>query len=198
MTTETQNSANGGAAPRTDVAPGESELDRLLAEFEAKGKTATAQDAVAKVVTTMKPVVQFVEREMQDRQRQALEGDIEGAVKFMTEPEDLKAVPKRLVRGFLEGYGIENQTFAKAFAERKSDPTKWQNELGNARTLFEAELKQLPGSKVRTDIAAAKAAVAGSSSSSETPTDDEKAIAKMSDTEFLEFRRKRLAEARGF
>ena len=87
------------------------------------------------------------------------------------EGETHKDFPKRWMKGYLEVYAQENQSFVNAFADRNSNPQNWRAELAKAKEAFPEALKELPGNKVRSDVEAAKAAVSGTST--EPPDDDD-------------------------
>ena len=61
-----------------------------------------------------------------------------------------------------------------------------------------AEMKALPANRIKTDIEAAKAAVSGEKKSAESEADFEKKVSGLTDAEFPSFRRRLLADKRGY
>lgn len=164
MTTETPNTANGGTQSRAEGGAAGADLDGLLNEFENPNPGAAQPRAAdTSVLKALKPVIDFANTEMNARAKAALDNDIKSAVSFVQEDEAAKAMPPRFVRGFLEGYAAENETFAQAFQNRQKDPATWQKQLGEARGAFLEEIKTLPGNTVKSDVEAARAAVSGRS-----------------------------------
>lgn len=198
MNTDRPNATDGGAAPRAEADKAESDLDKLLNEFDSGAKPERPAQPDVRFVKAVEPVIEFAKGEMERRQREAFEKEVDQAVTTILEPDELKGVSKKLARGFLEFYAGADPSFAKAYKARHADPKGWQAALVTARNEFQQEVKgTLPGSTVKTDIAAAKAAISGEKQPGETPEALEKRISAMSNAEFLEFRRKALAEARG-
>jgi hypothetical protein len=159
-TTEAPNTSDGAPSGRTENGSAGTDLDKLLSEFESPNPGIQPR-AEATVLKALKPVIDFADAEMTTRAKAALDGDIAKAVDFVK--EEAKDIPPRLVRGFLEGYAAENQAFRHAFENRHTDPNTWQTKLGEARGEFVKEIGSLPGNTVKSDVEAARAAIAGRS-----------------------------------
>lgn len=157
--TETPNTANGGTPSRTETGSAGTDLDGLLREFDTPNPG--PKPDTTHVVKALQPVIEFAQTEMNTRAKAAHDGDIKKAVEFVQEEESVKAIPPKVIRGLLEVHAAENPDFAEAFKNRQTDPATWQKQLGTARTAVLGELKSLPGNAVKTDIEAARAAVAG-------------------------------------
>lgn len=162
--TANQTSANtspSGAAEATS--PVSSELDALLKEFESGAQ----KTDVAAVLRAIAPVVEHVQEERVEKATAGIQKDIESAIAFMREPAEVKDVPTRLIRGYLDGYANENPTVKQAFDTRTANPEAWKKALGEIREAYLNDLKALPGSKVRTDV---EAAVASARNQTTAPT----------------------------
>lgn len=197
MNTDRPNATDGGAAPRAEAGKAESDLDKLLSEFDSGAKPERPAQPDVRFVKAVEPVIEFAKGEMERRQREALEKDIDLAVSTMLEPDELKGVSKKLARGFLELYASTDPSFVAAYKARQADPKRWQAALASAGNDFRQEVKTGPGNTIKTDIAAAKAAISGEKQPGETLQAMEQRISTMTNAEFIEHRRKALAESRG-
>lgn len=159
-----QSGTDGAKASETPPVGTES-LDSLLQKW-SESSSASPDDAgnvVGRVLKKVEPALDFVATQAAKTQIESLQTDLNAALDFMLEPADYKDFPKRWMRGYLEGYSTENDSFSKAFEARSEHPDAWRSELAKARDAFPEWLKELPGSKVRSDVEAAKAAVSGTS-----------------------------------
>ena len=173
MTTPEKKNGADPSDKGAEASSQESDLEALLKGFdEAKPKQDTAD-----ILKKFAPVAKFAEQKMLEEQANDLKTGIESAVQFLLEPEEAKATPKRLVKGFLRDYAEDNPDFAKAFSEQKQHPRVWSRELGTARDAFLEEIKGLSKGDVRADVEAAKAAVKGSTAKA--PVEDEVTPAQM-------------------
>lgn len=172
---------NAGAAPRAEGTAGQSELDRLLSEYE---KAPDQKPDTAKVVKSLEPVIQFAQAEMTGRARKVVEDDIQKALDFVYEAEGAKGVPKRIVRGYMEAYAGENPDFVQAFMGREQNRKTWENALSGAREAFLKDFKEIPGNTVRTDVEAARAAVTGAVQPSEPAKVSPGELMSMSDVDY--------------
>ena len=171
-TAEKQNGADspqkGAKAPSQD-----SDLETLLKGYdEAQPKLDTAD-----ILKKFEPVAKFAEKKMLEDEALELKAGIDSAVDFLLEPDEAKATPKKLVKGFLRDYAADNPEFAKAFTEQKQHPRVWSRELGSARDAFLEEIKGLSKGNDRADVEAAKAAVKGSKT--QAPVEDDATPAQM-------------------
>lgn len=184
--------AEGTDSPKSD-------FDRLLAEFSTSQAEPAPAASPPVSPTDLVPVIEFAKAELTARAKAAVDNDIKAAVDFLTEPEELKGLPSRFVRGYAEAYAIENPDFGRAFNERQSNPTRFKAHLAKAREALLDDFKKLPGNMVRTDIEAAKAAVSGQSNQpaadGDMPSPEE--MFNMPEHEFRAFKMKRarMAEA---
>jgi hypothetical protein len=160
MTTETPKTAD--AAPNGaggGSAAGTADLDALLGTYQP-GKTDKPDP-----LKDLEPVITFAKTEMANRANEALAKDLKSAVDFVKDDEATKVISDKVVRGLLEVHAAENEAFAAAFKNKARDPGTWQAKLAEAKTAVQAELKQLsPTTRVSSDVLAARASVAGSSS----------------------------------
>ncbi len=200
-TTGKQNTADERVAS-PEAVPGESELDSLLKEYESSPQStaqATTSD-VGRVLSHLKPVVDYAKFSMEKDQKDAVDQDIAKAYEFIQEDEELKGLKTTHVRGFLEAYAVENPSFAKAFKERAQSPEAWKSALESGRDWLKGEFGGMSKSGVSsdlTDLEAAKAAVAGTTESAASkddgPTPTE--MFAMSDQKFKQLMDRKIAEA---
>ena len=179
---------------------GESELDAFLKEYEAssKEKSRTKPDAkppdLVKVLQGLQPVVKFASSKMEQEAADTLKKDVDGAIDFLIEPDELTPLPKKWARGFLEVHAIENPTIGAAFENRATDPAAWSTALESTREALLKAIKELPGDNVKSDVEAATAAVQGTSTESTAEEGPSIAVkAKMSDREWAEYKESKYA-----
>lgn len=170
MDTENQPETDEQETPVAEVSPGETELDKLLNEFDtaetvSKSDLQSVVKANQAVVKSFAPVVKYVNAEQEKKATDAFNKDIEDAVAFLIEPDDLKEIPADFAQGYLEVHAGKNPEFKSAFEGKEKNPSEWQTQLGKARDAFAGLVKTLPGSteqaKDRTDVEDAVAAVQG-------------------------------------
>lgn len=194
MTTETSKTAD--AAPNGaggGSAAGTADLDSLLGEFQAKPQTTPTPD----VLKQLAPVISFAQTEMANRAEEGLKKDLAAAIGFVKEDEAVKGIPDKLVRGMLEVHAVEDPSFARAFENRAKDQKAWQAKLAEAKTAVVAELKGLnPTSRVSSDVLAARASVAGQSSTPPDSAFDPVAAFNMSDQAWKQHMDAEIAKAR--
>ena len=214
---ENQTDADGVQEDVAEAPPSEAtELESLIKEYEGDTKTPDTKAAetktidsktpeptpsadLAKFAKAVKPAVDFVNEVKAEKQQERFDADLKGIMEFFSEEEKLKGFPEKLKRGFLEAHAQETPDFKTAFENRAKNPKAWETAKETARDAFVELASELPGSKVRTDVEAAKAAVDGTSedepASEEGPSPEEKM--RMSDFEWRKHTEKqeRLAEA---
>ena len=188
MTQQTDNRTSGNGSAVADPEPstsGDSDLDTLLKGYQPGAQSPTHNPILAR----LSPVIAFAEKEMASQAVAAFEKDVQGAVEFLADSEDTKALPQIFVRGFLDAYAVQNPDVREAFAKRGEDPAGWRSALGRMKTDFDKDAKALLNGRIRSDVEAAQAAVAGQSSqqSPDQPIDSRK-LNKMSDHEFNAFK----------
>lgn len=193
MTTEAPNTANGGQPARAETGSAGADLDGLLKEFETPNPGTASPRADMSVLKAIKPVIDYVDTEMKTKAKSALDEDIKKAVGFVKEDESAKALPDKLVRGFLEGHAVEDESFARAFQNRQADPSTWQAKLADARKALAEEIKSLPGNMVKSDVEAARAAVAGRSEPVGDTAPSAIELASMSQRDFDDYVKKQIA-----
>jgi hypothetical protein len=200
METAEKQIAGDGRSASPEPAPGESELDSLLREYETTAPAATSGSAdVGKVLNHLKPVVDYAKTSMDKDRQDAVDQDIAKAYEFMQETEELKGLKPTHIRGFMEAYALENPSFAKAFHERAQNPESWKAALESGRNWLKEEIGGMGKSNGSdlTDLEAAKAAVAGTTDSppsqdtGPSPTE----MFAMSDQKFKELMEQKIAEA---
>lgn len=189
---ENTNATQAGASAGK---PGETALDQLLAQWDqdtGKGTEADSKppDAISgsSALKALKPVVEFAQQEMSERQTKRVNDDIEAAVSFINEDEDLKDLNGDLAIGMLEAFGRRNPDFVKAFEQRQDNPEVWKSGLGKARDWVKEAVGQVRGNgtaSVRSDVEAAKAAVQGQTTQAvDEDKQDPVAMFNMSDTDW--------------
>ncbi len=137
-------------------------------------------------------MIKFAETQMVEKVKAEIDKEVETAVSSITGQEEFKGVPKRIARGFLEAWALENPEFKQAYEGRKADQKRWQSALEEAGKGFAEDMKGFGGkeSTVRSDVLAAKAAVRGVSTN-EPPPQRQKSAAElrtMSDGEFRRYK----------
>lgn len=186
MTTEkTQTTTNVGGSPQSEAGSAETDLDKLLKEFDSPSETSKPEATVS--LKAISPVIKFVNEEMIAKQNERLSKDISDAVSFVKEGDVAKEISTKLVRGYLEGYAAENDSFKNAFLNRNGNTDEWKRQLGEAKKAFLEEIKSLPSSQnmVQSDIEAARASVSGRVSQPGEPKPlDPNALMSLSDQEF--------------
>ena len=160
-----QGQGDGANASETSTVGTDKTLDSLLDEW---GNSSSASpdktgDVVGRVIKEVKPVIDFARTEAARRANEQDEKDLKSALEFMAEPDEFKEFPEFWMKSYLEGYSADNPAFVDAFAKRGENPEIWKAALNEAREKFGERIKELPGSKVRSDVEAAKAAVSGTS-----------------------------------
>lgn len=176
-----------------------SDLTALLQQYHQETGDKDSKDHL-RVLESLKPVVDFAKQQMSKNEQDEVNQSIDNAYKFVTEEKALKGLNKTIVRGFLEAYGVENPRFYEAFRDQRKDPDTWKSELAKGRDWvkgqYEELLKGVGKSDIRSDLEAAKAAVAGTSTDDD-PGDkvDAQKLFDMSDSDFDKFMRSELAKA---
>ena len=193
MTDRVQADAKAGdkAAPGGTAAT--SDVDRLLAEFEAGTKPESAPKTdiplVKPLIEAMKPVAAFAERKMREEQDAETRKSVDHAIGVVKEGEDLKDIPDRVVRGYLRDLYNEDADFRAAHDKRGENAKGWQSALVKAREAFSEDVKAIAGKSARSDVEAAKAAVRGSGRVAEPKTEeDAEALFNMSDADFRKYK----------
>lgn len=192
-------------AGSSEAQQGESALDQLLAEWEKQGTTDSTKAVEppspvsgASALQALKPVVEFAQQEMSQRQADRVTKDIDAAVEFISQPDDLKGLKKSTAIGLLEAYAREDPSFTQAFNKRQAAPQEWKAGLEKAREWVKSTVAELRGQQtdIRSDVEAAKAAVQGQSNrAAEEPQLDPVEMFNMSDQEFEQIIAKERAKA---
>lgn len=171
-----QNNANG--------APGAA--DPYLTEFDR----AQQRPVAPQIPQELLPVIKFAETQMVEKVKAEIDKEVETAVNTITGQEEFKGVPKRIARGFLEAWALENPEFKQAYENRKSNAKAWDAALTAAGQGFAEDMKGFGSkdSRVRSDVEAAKAAVRGVSNN-EPPPQRQKTAAELRQLSDAAFRR---------
>ncbi|MGI9502506.1 MAG: hypothetical protein ACR2RE_05575 [Geminicoccaceae bacterium] len=157
-----QSGTDGAQASETSPVGTDKTLDSSLEEWGGSSPAPdNTRDVVGRVLKKVEPVIDFARTQAAKEENDAVEKDLNEALDFMIEPEEFKDFPKFWVKGYLEAHSAENPAFADAFNKRGENPEGWRAALSEARDKFAERAGQLPGSKVRSDVEAAKAAVSG-------------------------------------
>lgn len=175
-------------------------LETLLKEYEKEpkpdGHKKPAPDLTA-LLKEFTPVIEFAKGEKQRRAMEETLAEVDKALLYLLEADETKGASKRLIRGFLNDYWNENPEFQEIYNNRKKNPDLWTQSLDKARKALIDDLRTLPQSKIRTDIEAAKATVAGLKSAKDKdegpqlPSNSE--MMAMSDQEFRKLKAKLVA-----
>ena len=197
MTQQTGNNPNpnAGASPHENGQAKEPDIDELLKEFD------TAQpkpDGLARqTLETIAPVVDYVKRKKAEEEKSALDAELKSAVETVGSADELKDVPIRILRGWLEGFAAEDSAFSDAWKNRHQSPDNWQQNLARAQKALIEEMGNMPSNKYRNDVEAAAAAVRGSKATAP-PEENERDLVNrlrnMSDTEFRRYKEAKAAE----
>jgi len=188
--TEEGTMSDDGQGRSEGAASGASDLDSLLSEYQ-EGTKPKAEAKVVPDLSKLEPVIRFAEAEMQNKQRETFDKDVNAAVEKVREGEEFKSLPAALTRRMLVAYAFDNQDFDAAFQNRAKNPTAWDTALDKARSELAEEVKDLniTARKDRDDIEAAKATVDGITVDSSSDDDGPSVIelSKMSDTEWRNY-----------
>lgn len=184
MTTQTDQTTNGdgrqsGAEPDAKTSD---TWESMIKDFETQTGNQDQSSAVSSaVLKALKPVVDYVETDRIEKQQAVLDGDLDKAMDFVAREETLSEVPKSLLRGLMEAYAAEDKGFARAFQNRSEAPGEWESQLEKGRSWAAEQVKALTkDAKPKDDIAAAKAAVAGTQNeAASAPDDDQPSVATM-------------------
>lgn len=217
--TENQNDADGAQEDVSEASPPEAtELESLIKEYEGDTKIADSDTAggkspdtndtkppestphadIGKVLRAVQPAVDFVKKQEAKDAKAEFKADVKEVIDFFSEADELKDLPDKLKRGFLEVHAQETPEFKTAFENKAKDPKAWGKAMESARDAFTELASDLPSSKVRTDLEAAQAAVDGTT---DKPVSEEGLSpvqkANMSDFEWRKYKEEQelLAEA---
>ena len=214
--TENQIDADGVQEDVPEAPPSEAtDLAILIKEYEGDTKAVDSKPAdsvipdtkppestphadIGKVLRAVQPAVDFVKKQEAKEAKAEFNADVKEVIDFFSEADELKDLPDKLKRGFLEVHAQETPEFKTAFENKTKDPTAWGKAMESARDAFTELASELPSSKVRSDVEAALAAVDGKT---EQPASDDgpSPVKKMnmSDYEWRQYteEQERLAEA---
>jgi len=214
---ENQTDVDGVQEDVTETSPSEAtELDSLIREYEGDTKTPDTKTSdiktpdvrtvdptpnveIAKFVKAVKPVVDFVKKQEAKDAQTEFDTDVKDIMDYFSEVDELKVLPDKLRRGFLEAHAQESPDFKTAFENRAKNPKAWETARESARDAFTELVAELPSSKVRTDVEAAQAAVDGTTEDKPASDDGPSTVKKinMSDYEWRQYKDEQelLAEA---
>lgn len=183
MTDQQSNGTAGNAVAGTD-SPGAA--DPYLAEWDR------SRSQAPQIPQELLPVIRFAEGQMVEKVKAEIDKEVETAVSSITSQDEFKDVPKRLARGFLEAWALENPEFKTAYEHRKANPKGWQSALSAAGQGFAEDMKGFgsKGGNIRSDVEAAKAAVRGTSNTQPPPPKQKSAaeLRAMPDGEFRRYK----------
>ena len=169
--------------------PEAADLESLINEYESSTNTSKAPDPtpnadLAKFAKAVKPAVDFVKKQEAKEEKAEFDTDVKDMVGFFGKAEGLKGIPDKLMMGFLEAHAAEDADFKTAFDDRAKNPKAWEAARETARDALVELVSELPGSKVRTDIEAAKAAVDGTTEDKPASDDGPSPVKKMSMSDY--------------
>lgn len=154
---------------------------------------------IGKILKAVQPAVDYVNEVKAEKQQDRFDTDVKDIMDYFSEVDELKVLPDKLRRGFLEAHAQESPDFKTAFENRAKNPKAWETARELARDAFTELVAELPSSKVRTDVEAAKAAVDGTTEDKPASDDGPSPVQKMgmSDFEWRQHKeeQERLAEA---
>lgn len=197
--TENPNTAETQAKPAGEAGAADSDIAALLNEFDDKSAPKPAEAPVTTqprtsaktVLEKLSPLVEYVETKRAEEIKQNFDKSVNEAVAQIKADDALKSMPDPFVRGYLHDYAQQNPDFDKAFRERGKNPAAWSQALEKARASAAETMKGTAEPRVTETLAAARAAVAGDTST--VPNDSDKPdVAKlnaMSDSEFERFKK---------
>ena len=141
----------------------QAELESLLSEYDNGTETSKPMPnaEIGKFARAIQPVVDYVNQDRVQKQQEQINADLKGILDFFSEADELKKMPEKLQRGFIETHAQENPDFLTAFQNKAKNPKAWNTARESARDALTELVSELPGSKVKTDVAAAQAAVDG-------------------------------------
>jgi len=197
-----QNASNPAPTGTAEGGTGESALDQLLDQFENAGEGTTeavAPKADTAALRALKPVVDFAEQAMAKEQASSVQKDLDSAVEFVGQAEELKGIKSDVAIGMLEAYGRNDPGFVKAFAERGENPAAWSTALESGREWVKdtlVEYRNGGGDTVRDDIEAATAAVQGTVTQADDKTGPNAVeMSQMSDVEWENFMEQQMVKS---
>ena len=165
------------------VEPAETDVDKLVAEFETGGKK--DYSLVKPLVDVIKPLASYVQQQRVRDENAEVAKSIDAAVSTIKSVDNLKDVSNKLVSGYLQGRASEDAEFAAAYQNRNKNPAAWQEHLVKARVDFMEDIKSINERNLRSDVEAAAAAVRGAGSAGEVKQEVAvEDLFAMSDTEF--------------
>ncbi len=159
----------------------EDDLDTLLSEvtpgeFEPE-KEQTQDDEV-------KELASYVKEQRDKQSRDGVKAALDSAVSKMGDYSPaLKALPETFLLGLLHVEGAGDKRFNVAFAERESNPGRWNRIIIAAAKKADQLLVDLPDPQLTADRAAATASIRGVSTTTPTTDITPQDIRKMSDAE---------------
>lgn len=214
---ENQTDVDGVQEDVAETSPSEAaELDSLIRDYEGATKTPDTKTAdiktndvrvvdptpnveIGKLAKAIQPVVDYVKEVKAEKQQVRFDTDLKDIMDYFSEVDELKVLPDKLRRGFLEAHAQETPDFKKAFENRAKNPEAWETARESARDAFTELVAELPSSKVRTDVEAAQAAVDGTTEDKPASDDGPSTVKKinMSDYEWRQYKEEQelLAEA---
>ena len=104
---------------------------------------------IGKLAKALQPVVDYVNEEKAGKQQERLDADVGEIMDFFSEVKELKALPDKLKRGFLEVHAQDVPDFGKAFDNKAKNPKAWETARKAARDSLTEIASNLPGSKRR-------------------------------------------------
>ena len=168
------------------------DLETLLNEYESNTDTpdtAPANADLAKFAKAVKPAVDYANKQEAKEAQAEFDADVKGMVSFFGKADGLKGISDKLMLGFIEAHAAEDAEFKTAFENKGKAPQAWDTAKETARDAIAKLVADLPGSKVRTDLEVALAAVDGTTDnpvSGDGPSPTQKM--RMSDKEWREYK----------
>ena len=184
--------ANAQAMPAPEA---EKSLDELLTEFNPQPTPQQQPQPQTSQPTEMDEVVDFVREVKTERQQKDLDDGISGAVETMMKDESLSKLDTTVVEGFLHGRAFKDKNFQKAFETRKDNPAAWNKAVSDATKDMSKKMSG-PDEQITSDLAAATAAVRGTSNTTPSTDSNVKSSAElntMSDADFESYKKERAA-----
>ena len=163
-----QNVTNPAQGGQGEVSSQESGLGDLLDEWNSEpGAKPQQQPNVAtkadlqNLANSIKPVVDKVAKDDMKDRIEAAKQAIDDTYAAITDGIEVPEKMKPFVRGWMRDYAVEHPEVEQAFNNRGDNEADWGRAILNMKEALDTEWKEVPVNNVKSDIEAARAAVAG-------------------------------------
>lgn len=172
-------------------------LGALIEEFNKGTATPDAAKAVGEVLKGIKPLVEHAERQQIKETSEVFAKDFDSAANELKTVPGAETMTPRQLKGFMREYGAEVPEVEQAWNNRLQSPDAWKSALTKVKAALAEDLKASPGSTLKADTLAARAAVANSTQSATPPAKfDPVAVSNMSDRDYKAWKQEMAAAQR--